>query len=299
MAKYDAMGDRVQRRIPVAVWIMLLGLIVGIVGLIWCLNTDLKKYAKTESLYTDQNTDEVKNLDFEFDRSNVDIAPSDDRQIHVSIENAPEGMYTYGIKGSTFYIHKKSMFNIFRWSGISSIPFLKDVFPEAKITVRIPSIILDKVEIDSTVSDVTFNTLTCKTLDIDNGMGTLKLVDVSAEKTTIDNGMGEVEVLYSVLGKTDIDNGMGEIKMDSCSLKDTDIDNGMGEVEIKGEIKGHMDIDNGMGNVDLKINGDGDDYKITGDDDDVNIKGRTGSSNADYKIHVDNGMGDIDIEFID
>ena len=299
MAKYDAAGDKVQRRIPVAVWIMLLGVVVGVVGLIWCLNTDLKKYAKTENLYTDQNIDDVKNLDFEFDRSKVDIAPSDDRQIHVTIENAPKGMYTYGIKDNTFYIHKKEIFSIFRWSGITSIPFLKDVYPEAKITVRLPSIILDKVEIDSSISDVTFNTLTCETLDIDNGMGTLKLIDASAEKTTIDNGMGKIEVFNCVLGKSKIKNGMGKIKMDSCSLKGTDIDNGMGDVTITTELKGDMDIDNGMGDIDLKIYGDGGDYRITGDDDDVSVKGKTGSRSAEYKIHVDNGMGDVDIEFID
>ena len=48
MAKYDAMGDKVNRRVPIALWIMLLGVVVAAAGFIWCLNTDLKKYAKTE-----------------------------------------------------------------------------------------------------------------------------------------------------------------------------------------------------------------------------------------------------------
>ena len=278
MAKYDAMGDRIHRKAPVAIWIMLLGLVVGIVGFIWCMNTDLKKYSKTENLYTDQNTDSVKNLDFEFDCATVDIAPSDDRQIHVSIENAPEGVYTYGVKDNTFYIHKKRIFSIFKFSGMSKIPFLKDIYPEAKITVKLPSIILDKVEIDSSLSDISFNTLTCKKLDIDNGMGKLKLIDCSAEKTVIDNGMGEIEALNCVLGDTDIDNGMGSIEMRSCVLEDTDIDNGMGE-------------------IDIEFNADGEDYRITGDDDEVDVKGKTGSKGAKYKIHVDNGMGDIDLKF--
>lgn len=295
MAKYDAMGDKVKRRVPIAVWIMLVGFVVAIVGLVWCLNTDLKKYAKTENLYTDQNIDDVKNLDFEFDCATVDIAPSDDRQIHVSIENAPEGVYSYGVKDNTFYIKRKKTFSILTFSGISKIPFLKDVYPEARITVKLPSMDLDKVEIDSSMSDVTFNTLTCETLDIDNGMGKFKLIDASAKKSDIDNGMGKMELLYCTLGKADIGNGMGETLMTDCVLEDTDIDNGMGSIEISAKVKGDMDIDNGMGEIELNISGDGEDYRFTGDD--VDIKGRTGSSGAKYKIKVDNGMGDIDVSF--
>ena len=281
MAKYDAAGDKVQRRIPVAVWIMLLGVVVGVVGLIWCLNTDLKKYAKTENLYTDQDTDDIRDLELEFDCATVNITPSNDNRIHLSIQNAPEGVYTYGVKDHTFYIKRKSIFSILRFSGVSKIPFLKDVYPEATINVQLPtSLTFEKVEIDSSLSDVSINTINC-------------------EKLEIDNGMGKIEVFNCVLGKSKIKNGMGKIKMDSCSLKGTDIDNGMGDVTITTELKGDMDIDNGMGDIDLKIYGDGGDYRITGDDDDVSVKGKTGSRSAEYKIHVDNGMGDVDIEFID
>lgn len=280
MAKYDAAGDKVQRRIPVAVWIMLLGVVVGVVGLIWCLNTDLKKYAKTENLYTDQDTDDIRDLELEFDCATVNITPSNDDQIHLSIQNAPEGVYTYGVKDHTFYIKRKSIFSILKFSGVSKIPFLKDVYPEATINVQLPtSLTFEKVEIDSSLSDVSINTINC-------------------EKLEIDNGMGKIEVFNCVLGKSKIKNGMGKIKMDSCSLKGTDIDNGMGDVTITIELKGDMDIDNGMGDIDLKIYGDGGDYRITGDDDNVSVKGKTGSRSAEYKIHVDNGMGDVDIEFI-
>lgn len=300
MAKYDAAGDKVQRRIPVAVWIMLLGVVVGVVGLIWCLNTDLKKYAKTENLYTDQDTDDIRDLELEFDCATVNITPSNDDQIHLSIQNAPEGVYTYGVKDHTFYIKRKSIFSILRFSGVSKIPFLKDVYPEATINVQLPtSLTFEKVEIDSSLSDVSINTINCEKLEIDNGMGTLELINCRAEKTDIKNGMGKIEVFNCVLGKSKIKNGMGKIKMDSCSLKGTDIDNGMGDVTITTELKGDMDIDNGMGDIDLKIYGDGGDYRITGDDDDVSVKGKTGSRSAEYKIHVDNGMGDVDIEFID
>ena len=29
MAKYDAMGDKIQRRVPIALWIMLVGLVIA------------------------------------------------------------------------------------------------------------------------------------------------------------------------------------------------------------------------------------------------------------------------------
>ncbi len=296
MAKYDAMGDRVKSRVPVALWIMLLGIVVGTVGFIWCMNTDLKKYTKTENLYADQDTTDIKNLDFEFDSANVTISPSTDKQIHVSIEDAPEGVYTFGEKDGTFYIHKKKMLSILKWSGISKIPFLKDVYPEAKINVQIPEgMKFDSVNIECSVSEAAVKGITCEKLTIENGMGTIKLLDCKAEKTDIDNGMGKVEATDSTLGKTDIDNGMGLVKLTDCELDETDVDNGMGKINITADIKGDIDIDNGMGNVDLRINGDGEDYRVTGDDADV--KGRSGSRDAKYKISVDNGMGDVDIIF--
>ena len=276
MAKYDAMGDKIQRRVPIAVWIMLIGLVVGITGLIWCLNTDLKKYTKTENLCTDQTTDNVKNLDFEFDNAKVKIAASSDDQIHVNIEDAAEGVYSYGEKDGKFYIHRKRSFGILKFSGMSSIPFLKDVYPQAKITVEIPSgISLDKVELDCAMSDITAEGIKCEKLDIDNGMGSLKLRDIEAEKTVIDNGMGKIDAKDCTFGNTDIDNGMGSIDMNGCVLEDTD-------------------IDNGMGSVDISIDRDGEDYRVSGDAD---VKGKTGSKNADYKIKVDNGMGSVDIRF--
>ena len=112
MAKYDAMGDKLQRRVPIAVWVMLVGVITAVVGLVWCLNTDLKKYAKAENLYSDQDTNDIRDLELEFDCATVNITPSDDDQIHLSIQNAPEGVYTYGVKDHTFYIKRKSIFSI-------------------------------------------------------------------------------------------------------------------------------------------------------------------------------------------
>lgn len=296
MAKYDAMGDRVKSRVPVALWIMLLGLVIGIVGFIWCMNTDLKKYTKTENLYADQDTTDIKNLDFEFDSANVTISPSSDKQIHVSIEDAPEGVFTYGQKDSTFYIHRKNLLSILKWSGISDIPFLKDVYPEAKINVQIPEgMEFDSVNIECSVSEAAVKGITCEKLTIENGMGTIKLLDCKAEKTDIDNGMGKVEATDSTLGKTDIDNGMGLVKLSDCELDETDVDNGMGKIDITADIKGDIDIDNGMGGFTLRLSGSGEDYRVTGDD--VDVKGRSGSRDAKYKISVDNGMGDVDIIF--
>ena len=84
MAKYDAAGDKVRNSPPAALWIMLAGVVIAVIGFIWCMNTDLTKYAKTENLYTDQNTSEVKNLDFEFDNADTQIVKSSDNQIQFS-----------------------------------------------------------------------------------------------------------------------------------------------------------------------------------------------------------------------
>lgn len=299
MAKYDAMGDRVRRRIPVGVWIMLLGVVVGVVGLIWCLNTDLKKYSKSENLYTDQNIEDVKNLDFEFDSADTVITRSSDRQIHVTIENAPEGIYSYGQKDNTFYIHRKKTISIIKWTGMSKIPFLKDIYPQAKITIELPSVVFDEVEIENGAGDLKISSIDCDKLKIDNGIGELDLLECTAEKAEIENGIGELDMNGCVFKHTELKNGIGAMTAKDCVFKgDTGIDSGIGEVTMTAKFKGDVDLELGIGEVTLNIDGDGSDYRITGDTDDIKIKGRSGSSGAEYKIKVDKGIGDITINFI-
>lgn len=299
MAKYDAMGDRVKRRIPVAVWIMILGVAVAAVGIIWCLNTDLKKYSKTENLSTDQNIEDVKNLDFEFDSADTVITRSSDRQIHVTIENAPEGIYSYGQKDNTFYIHRKKTISIIKWTGMSKIPFLKDIYPQAKITIELPSVVFDEVEIENGAGDLKISSIDCDKLKIDNGIGELELLECTANKTDIENGVGALEMNGCVFKRTELKTGIGAMTAKNCVFDgDTDIDTGIGAVKITAKIKGDVDLETGIGSVTLNIDGDGSDYKITGDSDEVKIKGKSGSSGAEYKIKVDKGIGDVTIDFI-
>lgn len=299
MAKYDAAGDKVRNSPPAALWIMLAGVVIAVIGFIWCMNTDLKKYAKTENLYTDQNTTDVKNLEFDFDGANVDVVKSGDSQIHVSIENAPEGIYKYGIKDNKFYISRKKLFSLIKLSGISKIPFLEDIYPTAKIKVAIPdSIKFDKIEIDSGIGDLVAEDLKCEYLDIENGIGELTISNCTADKTKVDNGIGETTIKNCSLGNADIDNGIGEITAEKSSFGEMDIDNGIGEIELSGEFKGDVDIENGIGDIELRIDGDSSDYKFSGDSKHVKISGGNGSSNGKYKIKTDNGLGDIKIKFI-
>ncbi len=280
MAKYDAMGDKVNRRVPIALWIMLLGVVVAAAGFIWCLNTDLKKYAKTEDLYTDQTVDDIKDLKFDLGNAETEITQSSDDKIHVTIKNAPENSLTFGKQGSKFYVKRKKSFQFFMWSGISSIPFLKDVYPEAKIRIEIPQKDFDRVEID-------------------NGVGNTKIVDISCDYLNIENGVGELTLHDCKANKANIENGIGELSINSCDFGNTDIENGIGSITVKSEINGDIDIENGIGEIDLKIKGNSEDYRFSGDDDDVSIKGKLGGSGAKYKIKADNGLGDIDISFID
>ena len=280
MAKYDAMGDKVNRRVPIALWIMLLGVVVAAAGFIWCLNTDLKKYAKTEDLSTDQTIDDIKDLKFDLGNAETEITQSSDDKIHVTIKNAPENSLTFGKQGSKFYVKRKKSFQFFMWSGISSIPFLKDVYPEAKIRIEIPQKDFDRVEID-------------------NGVGNTKIVDISCDYLNVENGVGELTLHDCKANKANIENGIGELSINSCDFGNTDIENGIGSITVKSEINGDIDIDNGIGEIDLKIKGNSEDYRFSGDDDDVSIKGKLGGSGAKYKIKADNGLGDIDISFID
>ncbi|WP_028506033.1 DUF4097 family beta strand repeat-containing protein [Ruminococcus sp. FC2018] len=298
MAKYDAMGDRVQRRVPIAVWIMLLGLIISIVGVIWCVNTDLKKYIKSENLSKVQEISDIKDLEFEFDSSTIDISRSSDNNIHVEIENAPEGVYKFDAQDGKFSIHRKKFVSLIKWSGISNIPFLKDIYPQAKISVKIPDGQYGKISIKNTAGDLTItDALSCEEIEIDNGVGKLTANGIKANRSEIDNGVGEVTLKNCDLGDADVDNGVGEVSITDSTLKKTELDNGVGEINLSAEVNGDMDIDNGVGDIQIKLKGDAQDYKFKGDDDGVKIKGSKDSDDAKYKVKLDNGLGDIKIEF--
>ena len=298
MAKYDAMGDKVQRRVPVAVWIMLIGLIIGTVGLVWCLNTDLKKYVKTESLDTVQTLNEVKDLELTFDAATTSISRSSDDKIHVTIDNAPKDVYSFGKKDGKFYIKTNKFTSFIRWSGISHIPFLKDIYPQAKITVELPDTAFEKVKINNGGGDLTVSGINCSELEIDNGVGELTISSCTAEKTDIDNGVGKISASDCSFGKTEMDNGVGEIDLDDCKLSDSELDNGVGEINVKAEIKGDIDVDNGVGEINIKLKGDAGDYKFKGDDEGVKIVGEKDPDDAKYKVDLDNGIGDITVEFV-
>ncbi len=298
MAKYDAMGDKVQRRVPVAVWIMLAGLVIAAIGLVWCLNTDLKKYAKTENLGTVQALEDIKDLELTFDAATTSITKSTDDKIHVTIDNAPKDVYSIGKKDGKFYIKTDNFSSFIKWSGIKDIPFLKDVYPHAKITVELPDTAFEKVKIENGGGDLSINGISCTDLEIDNGVGELTISNCTAKVTDIDNGIGKVEAKNCNFGKTQIDNGIGETDIKDCLMGKSEIDNGIGKTSIDSEINGDIDVDNGIGEINLKVKGSAGDYSFKGDDDGIKIIGKIDSGDAKYKIDLDNGIGDITIEFV-
>lgn len=291
MAKYDAMGDKVQRRVPIALWIMIIGLVICVSGIIWCLNTNLKKYVKTENLSNDRNMSGITEIDIDIEDADTVIKKSPDDMLHVTVENAPEKVYKIGTKDGRFYIKRKVFsLNAVRVFGVSKIPFLKDLNAETKVTILVPDKDYEKIEIDNGIGEMSISDLRCDTLEIDNGVGEIEVSRVSANNTDIDNGVGEITCSDCTFGRTQIDNGVGDVTVEDSEMTDTDIDNGIGDVNIiKTAVRGDIEIDNGIGDTVISIKGSKSDYRYKKNKD----------KDAKYVIDIDDGIGDVRISYVD
>ncbi len=112
--------------------------------------------------------------------------------------------------------------------------------------------------------------LTLTSLTVESGMGDMELTGVRCEKLSIENGMGNLEFTGEIQKKGEIDCGMGNAELTLAGKKEdyaVEISCGMGSVELDGESY------SGLG-TDKKINKD-----------------------AEKKLELENGMGNITVEF--
>ena len=145
MAKYDAAGDRIRRRVPIALWIMLIGLVIGISGTVWCAMGGLDKFIKTESLSESYDGSDIKTCEIELASGKHKIVRSTDGKIHVTANDVIEGLYTMSCENGKFkFKPKKFSFNaVHLFSGSSNFfGFYKN---EAKITIELPDKVFDKL----------------------------------------------------------------------------------------------------------------------------------------------------------
>ncbi len=168
--------------------------------------------------------------------------------------------------------------------------------------------------------------ITCKTMEIDAGVGTMTLRDVTIEKDfNMDGGTGDLLLQNITLdGKSDIDLGVGELVAEhvkakenfeidlgtgdcefrECQFDELDVDCGVGDVLfLSTTLKGDAKFMQGTGDIELELMGNPDLYSIRTESGmgDVTIDGDkiNGMRNddAEYEITVECGVGDVDIRF--
>jgi len=142
-------------------------------------------------------------------------------------------------------------------------------------------------------------------LEIDLGLGELKINDINVSNLEIENGMGSIYMKNMEIGDCYAHAGMGSIDLDNIYAKDIEIDCGMGTAKATKFSFKKCYINNGMGDINLKLNMDEEDLFIDGKCGlgEIKINGMNYRNNIRYgkntsnELTFDCGMGSVNISF--
>lgn len=97
------------------------------------------------------------------------------------------------------------------------------------------------------------NELVYEMVNINFGVGKLKIEEIETKEFNLNLGAGEstLEKLYS--DKTTIDTGAGDLKVNNSRLSDLNLDIGVGEIKLNSYISGNSNINCGVGNLNLEL----------------------------------------------
>ena len=169
-----------------------------------------------------------------------------------------------------------------------------------------------KIRIMSGAGKVECNNLSGKKIDIETGVGDFSASGkiTSTDDTYIATGMGNVSINSLDTGRFKVSGGVGNLSFADAVVGDTDIQIGTGEFNFRGILKGNLNYDGGVGNTDIDILGDINEYYVSVDQGTGNISvgdnsmsgaggsSTYGNSSAQYRIDIDGGVGNVDIDFI-
>ena len=139
-------------------------------------------------------------------------------------------------------------------------------------------------------------------LSVKNGIGQLKISDITADEVVIKSGVGETYVSNLTSKKTTIKTGVGEFNINNSNLSDLDLKSGVGEVNINAKINGDCEIKGGIGAIDLNLSTSIDDYRFDFSNGigDISVNGSSykhyKNRDGEHLMKVKNGIGDIEID---
>lgn len=201
------------------------------------------------------SVDDIKSITLDNSISNVNIVSTTDSEITVKCKNVYEAFKcSVNSKGILTIDNSGSKHGFLSFHRKRS----------GKITIYIP----EKYKIG--------------VLNLDCGVGNIKIQDISMNKLIIDGGVGNTKLTSCLIETGDFDMGVGNIRLNDCILYDAEIDGGVGNmnININGDINDYsFAVDGGIGTV--RINGE--------------KPGVYSDNKGHYKIKCDSGVGNIKI----
>ena len=227
------------------------------------------------NIFSEDEPIELKTLDIDQDVLNVDV---DVNSVNLYIKQSD----SFKIETNNKYIKHEQ--NDKKLSiKENRHPFIKS---STDLIIYIPSVTLDKIEIDSGAGKVSLENLSSKELDLNLGAGKVEINNLEVlNKTTIDGGAGEIIIKNGIINNLDMDMGVGKVTIYSKLLGTSDIDAGVGELNLNlvgRENEYTINVEKGIGSI-----------KLSGEE----IKNGTNYGNGNNKVDIDGGVGSIKIGF--
>ena len=243
-------------------------------------------------IYDDENIERINNLDIFLEGINLNLISGDYQNIVVeksNLNNIQSKVSAY-IKNGTLVIKEKDDIVKFGFLG-----FNFDVKDEGTITVKIPKEYdLSLITLNIGTGNLYIKNITSSRIELDFGAGNTKIDGLVAKYASINTGIGNTTMNNMSIGKLDLETGIGKSSYYGTISDDSKIETGIGKLDLSilGKYEEYMlDIEKGIGNVEVQRK-NGLDEKL------FNIYENT-KNNEKVSLKIENGIGGIDITFIE
>lgn len=235
--------------------------------------------------YTFQDIQEI-----EIDSSiySVSFAKGDVSSIQVELTNVYNG-YTVEQAGDTLKMEEPSNIKGLTLDRLFDLLDGMGQKREASISITVPE------------------NFTANKVELDGGIGNIRIEDLSTEYLEIDTGVGDIKCSRIIANTADIDGGTGNASFIDSAFGNTDIDCGVGNVTFSGTLHGEVSIDCGVGNTKLSLSDSRDNYylvlekglgTVTLDGNKLKFSDSyEENANAPYLLDINGGVGNITIDF--
>lgn len=205
-------------------------------------------------LYYDASRENVENISFEFAVGKISVTTGQEMCIHV--ENMFENAITSEVKDGTWYVkdslREKGNAHSEYAPDIQIVLPVNQIFDTIEIELAAGTMEIEQLKAREIILEVDAGTMevaqlyATECLELNNGIGEMKLLSVQANNVEADNGVGAMSIFGEITGQNRIKCGIGEVNIGLRGREEIDFDYdvncGIGEVVI-GNSKHH-----GIGN---------------------------------------------------